>query len=285
MIHLMLPSVRQSSARTMKRAPLRVRSFGASDQGRVRDTNEDRFLIMPLTSPYRPDLPGGAASRGHLFAVADGMGGALAGETASALAIAVIEELLAPVLCADRAPDHTEIVDALRGALDRADARLLQAAEGRPDLDGMGTTLTVAYSRGRRLFVAHVGDSRCYLLREGVLRRLTNDHTFVQEMVRQGVLPPERAAHHGLRHVLSNAVGANTPPPDVELTTEELMPGDTLLLCTDGLTDMLSDDDIAVILDETKEPVPAGEMLIEQANDRGGRDNVTVVVARYESAP
>ncbi|MFT3774260.1 MAG: protein phosphatase 2C domain-containing protein [Minicystis sp.] len=284
MIHLTFPSLRQGSARAAKRPRLRVRSFGKSDLGRVRSTNEDRFLVAPLSPQHRDDLPEGVVDRGHIFAVADGMGGATAGEAASALALDVVEESLVPALCAVEPPDRAQIREALRAVLKYADSRLLGAAAGRPDLDGMGTTLTVACSTGRRLFVAHVGDSRCYLLRNGVLRRLTNDHTIVQEMVRQGVLEPERAAHHGLRHVLSNAIGANTIPPEVELHEEDLEPGDTVLLCTDGLNEMVSDDDIAVILHSMREPVPACEELIGRANDAGGQDNVTVVVAHYEQA-
>jgi protein phosphatase len=140
----------------------------------------------------------------------------------------------------------------------------------------------VAYSFGGELFIAHVGDSRCYLLRKGALYQLTSDHTVVQELVRQGILPAERAASHELRHVITNVVGGERPGLQVELHKVMSAPGDVVLLCSDGLTEMLQDDGIAAILAAAPEPSVACDRLVMRANELGGRDNVTVVVARFD---
>jgi protein phosphatase len=279
MIHVTL---RQGGARPKRRPKLRMKSFGLTDQGRERTSNEDRFLVAPLVAPHRADLPRGVTDRGHLFVVADGMGGANAGERASEVAIEVVEQHLVPMLCAPRPLERARIVEAMRYAVIRADADLLEEAAHRPDLEGMGTTLTMAYVLGRDLFIAHVGDSRCYVLRDGELRRLTQDHTMVEEMVRTGVLQPERAVHHGLRHLLTNVVGGNPTPAEAEVHELEMAPGDVLLLCSDGLTEMVPDEEIAYLLGEHAEPMLACEALVARANELGGRDNVTAIVARHD---
>jgi protein phosphatase len=157
-------------------------------------------------------------------------------------------------------------------------------AELHPELAGMGTTVTMAYNFGPRLFLIHVGDSRCYLLRNGHLYRLTHDHTVVEEMVRQGQLQPEEAAHHHLRHLITNAVGGPNPGVQVECHRIDLEPGDTILLCSDGLTAMVPDDRIAAVLQGDRDPRLACERLVAEANERGGTDNTTVIVARFEAA-
>jgi protein phosphatase len=176
-------------------------------------------------------------------------------------------------------------IDALeefKAALRRADARVCETASRHPELRGMGTTLTMAYDHGTELFVAHVGDSRCYLLRCGVLHQLTRDHTWVQELVDGGVLPAENVPHHELRHIITNAVGGPSPGVQVEVHKVDLEAGDVVLLCTDGLTEMLPDETIAGVLRAETDPPVACQRLVQLANDRGGRDNVTVVVARYD---
>jgi PPM family protein phosphatase len=175
----------------------------------------------------------------------------------------------------------TSVLREFKEALQTADACVYAAAAKEPGLRGMGTTLTMAYSRGSDLFVAHVGDSRCYLYRLGVLHRLTHDDTLVNEMVENGLIPPEKAANHTFRHIITNVVGGPRPGVHAEVHRMGLEPGDVLLLCTDGLTGMLTDDRIATTIATMTSPQEACEQLVRIANEQGGEDNVTVVVARY----
>jgi PPM family protein phosphatase len=147
----------------------------------------------------------------------------------------------------------------------------------------MGTTVTLAYSFGSRLFLVHVGDSRCYLFRARQLHRLTHDHTLVEEMIDRGELQPEEAAHHRLRHVITNVVGGHEPGVHVECHRLDLEPDDALLLCSDGLTEMIPDTRIAAVLEAEHEPRTACQRLVAEANDLGGRDNITIIVARFEA--
>jgi protein phosphatase len=147
----------------------------------------------------------------------------------------------------------------------------------------MGTTLTLAYRLNDMLFMAHVGDTRCYLFRNRLLYRLTRDHTLVEEMVRRGALKPEEAAHHRWRHVVTNAVGGDSAEVKVEVHQVHLEAGDAMLLCSDGLTNMVPDEEIARTLQAETEPERACKQLVAQANRQGGDDNITVIVARFEA--
>jgi protein phosphatase len=274
--------------------PLAVRSFGLTDRGRVRPTNEDQFLVAVLlkalhveqTSLPQPQVLH-SSDRSHLFVVADGMGGHAGGEKASALAIDSVESFILETFkwfaqCKGREQD--QVLADFQRALARANARVLDEAAARPELHGMGTTLTLAYSLNDELFVAHVGDSRCYLCRGGALYRLTHDHTLVEEMVRRGALRPEEAAGHRWRHVITNAVGAGSAEVKVEVHKLRLESGDRLLLCSDGLTEMLADEEIGQILAAEAEPEPTCRHLVARANEAGGKDNVTVVVVHFRAA-
>lgn len=274
--------------------PLAVRSFGSTDTGRVRASNQDQFLIAELTKAMRiwqtslsePSARFGE-ERAHVFIVADGMGGHAAGEQASALVVAAIERFalntLKWFLHAGRA-DTERVLSEFRSALSQADAEILHEAVEHPKLAGMGTTLTMAYHIDRQLCVAHVGDSRAYLYRGGDLQQITHDHTVTAEMVRLGQLQPEDVIHHRLRHVITNVVGGPEAGVYVEAHALELQPGDRLLLCSDGLTEMLPHDVVALTLKDNSEPEPACTSLLKQANDAGGRDNITVVVADFDQA-
>jgi serine/threonine protein phosphatase PrpC len=272
--------------------PLSVQSFGLTDVGRRRDTNQDQFVTASLMRALwveQSSIPQSALryadDRGHVFIVADGMGGANGGEKASAIAVDAMEVFLLNALRWLLALDGSKEASVLRdfkSALLRADACVYAAATQDRGLRGMGTTLTMAYTLDADLFVAHVGDSRCYLLRSGTLLQLTRDDTLVQQMVETGLLTPETAAEHALRHVITNVVGGPSPGLQAEVHHTRLEPGDVLLLCTDGLTGMLPDDRIATVLQACAAPQDACEQLVKLANEQGGTDNVTVVVARYQ---
>jgi protein phosphatase len=272
-----------------------VRSFGRTDPGKVRPSNEDQFLIAELgrvmwvhhTSLSLPQTQHGL-NRAHVFLVADGMGGHQAGEVASALTVATLEGFILNVLRRfsnlQDADEQTVLKD-FQTALRQADARIFEETAHRPEFKGMGTTLTMALASNWKLFVVHAGDSRCYLFRAGELRQLTTDHTLVGELVRRGVLKPEEATHHQFRHVITSFVGGGERGGQVEVKKLDLQAGDVLLLCSDGLTEMLADDRIRAFLQAEPDPRAACDRLVAEANERGGRDNVTAVVARFEAAP
>ncbi len=275
-------------------APPRVRSHGSTDKGKVRSSNEDQFLIGELartlwvrqTSLPQPETQHGR-NRAYVFLVADGMGGHRAGEVASAMTVASIEAYVLHILKRFsnlQTADEPTVLKDFRTALREADARLAEESAHHPEFAGMGTTLTMAFTSGWKLWVFHAGDSRCYLLRGSQIRQLTVDHTLAGELARRGVIKPEEVVHHQWRHVVTNVLGGGSVGVQTEVQMAELQPDDRILLCSDGLTDMLDDRDIAAILAAEKEPKPACERLIVEANARGGKDNVTAIVACFETA-
>ena len=166
----------------------------------------------------------------------------------------------------------------------QADARIFEEAAGHPDMFGMGTTLTLALAIDWRLFIAHVGDTRCYLYSQNQLQQLTQDHTMVADMVRVGEMSAKDAARHPLRHAMTNVVGGNEPGVQGEVHKLDLEPGDILLICSDGLTEMLADEHIAAVIASDPDPKSICERLVADANQQGGTDNITVVVSVF-SAP
>jgi protein phosphatase len=272
--------------------PFAVRCFGSTDVGRVRASNEDQFLIAELTKAMRiwhTSLSEPAArfggERAHLFLVADGMGGHAAGERASTLAVAAIERFALNTLkwfFHSGQSDTQRILKEFQEALRDADVQILRQASLDPMLTGMGTTLTMAYHIDRQLCVAHVGDSRAYLYRGGHLHQITHDHTLTAEMVRLGQLTADEVTNHHLRHVITNVVGGFEVGVQVEAHALTLQAGDRLVLCSDGLTDMLSTQAIVATLENNADPEAACRALVMQANDAGGRDNITAIVARFD---
>jgi protein phosphatase len=260
----------------------------------VRQNNEDQFLIAELTKSMRvrqttlrePHLQVGD-ERAHLFLVADGMGGERAGERASALAVTAIEQFTLNTFKWFLGSDNAEAKHALgafQTALNHADARVFDEAAEHPELEGMGTTLTMAFHLGTQLCVVHVGDTRAYVYRNAELHQLTEDHTIVADMVRNGTVDPGAAARHPLRHVITNVIGGRDRGVRVEARSLELQAGDYLVLCSDGLTEMVPSAAIAGILSAHDEPKATATQLVEQANDSGGRDNITVIVVRFDGA-
>jgi len=237
-------------------------SFGETNPGRKRRRNEDAFVCEP-----------------PLFAVADGMGGAQAGEIASSLAAAAV----AGGLNGAQAPqDAEELVVEL---IQEANRRVHDRATSDASASGMGTTLTVALARADDVVaIGHVGDSRVYLLRDGVFEQLTDDHSLVAELVRRGELSPEEAEGHPQRSVITRALGTD-PDVDVDVFSVEGRSGDVFLLCSDGLSTMVDPDTMANIVERHRgRPDAAARALIKAANDGGGEDNITAVLFEIDGA-
>lgn len=274
-----------------QRGSLAVQAFGATDKGQVRPNNEDQFLVARLNKSLnvlQTSLPQPknrqSSDCSHLFIVADGMGGHAAGEQASALAIDSVETFVLEALkwfSHQKGEDDDKLLADFRQALGQAHERVRHEAQEHPELYGMGTTLTLAYSLNDELYVAHVGDSRCYLFRDRILYAVTQDHTLVEEMVRKGVLKPEDAVQHRWRHVITSTVGGESAKVRVDVHRLHLVPGDSVLLCSDGLTEMQTGDEIAAILQAAADPATACRELIAAANAAGGKDNITVIVAKF----
>lgn len=234
------------------------RAAAASDVGRVRAGNEDSF--------HRGDA---------VFAVADGMGGHVAGEIASRTALEPLADLDGKVF-----PDGQAALDALRDAIVDANLTVAEKARLEPEYRGMGTTLTAAMIEGRRLHVAHVGDSRAYLLRHDEFAQISTDHTLVQHLIDEGQITPEEAAVHPQRSIITRAIGVS-PEIDVDAFSLDIEPGDELLLCSDGLSGVVPDAVIADVLREHDDPNQAVQRLIALANEGGGPDNITAVLLRF----
>ena len=270
---------------------LTLTTFGITDRGMVRETNDDQFLIAELSKAMRvlqtslpePKVQVGE-ERAHLFLVADGMGGHQAGERASAIAVAAIEHFTLNTFRwffdTDRAGAQ-KVLAQFQSAVKQADARIAEEAAGHPELKGMGTTVTMAFHLGSQVCLVHAGDSRAYLHRDGELHQLTQDHTLIAELVKKGSVREEDAATHHLRHVITNVVGGPEVGVTVEARAFQVQAGDRLLLCSDGLTEMVTHDKIAAVLAAEAEPEGAARQLLAQANAAGGRDNITVVIARF----
>jgi PPM family protein phosphatase len=268
--------------------------FGAlTDPGKVRGNNEDHFLVARLSKSMhvcKTSLPGEGETQfseeeGYLIVVADGMGGAAAGERASALAVGSIEGFVLNTLKWFEhlgGHDEHELLTELRHSLEWADRTVIERGRGNRAFDGMGTTLTMAYSIAANMFIVHAGDSRAYLFRACELEQLTTDHTIVQVLIDAGAISPEDAKGHHLRHVVTNVIGGPNEGVSAEIHKLNLLDGDVLLFCTDGLTGPVDDDAIADILTRHPDPEDACTRLVDLAINRGGPDNVTVVVARYQ---
>ena len=245
---------------------------GVTDRGRVRTSNQDAFAVL---------------NECGIWIVADGMGGRAGGDIASRITVEGVAGELSQRLGA-RLSDSTEIQsrsDLLHQVIHRSNQAVRDEASQRPELLGMGTTLVILMILPRpqpTALIAHVGDSRAYCLRSGVLTQITRDHSFVEESLRNGLLTQAEAVDHPMRHVLTRAVGAE-PEVETEITIHALAPQDMLLVCTDGLTKMLPDRIIRDLLSQpAASPHRMCQALVNEANARGGEDNITVVLVRKE---
>ena len=248
-----------------------MRFSGKTDIGRERNTNEDAYLILEHPPFY-------------IFGVADGMGGHAAGEVASSLVFSVIREFLAANGEGLETMDATEenYFTFLTNMISEANYGIWQASRGNRNYHGMGTTITLALLHRDRYYVAHVGDSRAYSINGEGIRQITRDHSLVEEMVELGQLDKDFAQVHPQRHVLTRALGTN-PHVDVDFYQGDFLPGDTLLLCTDGLTSQVREDEILEAFQNPEGGKDAADALVGLANQRGGPDNITVVVVHNTS--
>jgi len=290
---MVLPQLREPVPNAARQV-LEVHAFGLTDIGCVRESNEDQFLVAELAKTMRishTSLPDPKVQFGnehaHLFLVADGMGGHNAGECASAMAVTAIQQFTLNTLKWFFHPggdDAQRVLTQFQKALREAEARIFEESAERPELTGMGTTVTMAYHLDSQLCIVHAGDSRAYTFEEGELRQVTHDHTVAAELVRRGELKPEEVARTRFRHLITNVVGGNEALHFVEAHALQLQAGDRLLLCSDGLTEMLTNDAIAATLRDELDPEAGCRKLVTQAKDAGGRDNITVVIARFDAA-
>jgi protein phosphatase len=264
---------------------IRVEVFAKTDQGRTRDHNEDRFLVADLTrktASLQPDVrQHDIGPRGTLFVVADGMGGAAAGELASEMATdAIYAHLLKTWNAGDEATPQ-RFAYRLKEAVEVANASIHAHAKAHPEVRGMGTTTTAAGVLNDHLYLTQVGDSRAYLIRGGQAHQITKDQSLMQRLVEAGELTEDEAAQSERRNIILQALGPD-PKVKVDLTHQEVRRGDVLVLCSDGLSGQVKKDEIAQIVSTTPNLSAACDKLITLANERGGPDNITVVIARFE---
>ncbi|MEO6529066.1 MAG: Stp1/IreP family PP2C-type Ser/Thr phosphatase [Gemmatimonadaceae bacterium] len=265
--------------------PVIVQVFGRTDVGRMREHNEDAFVVADLTrgnATLQPEVRQHVVGdRGTLFMVADGMGGAAAGEIASAMAIEAVLREISEALSTGEAPSDATFATSVKRATGAANAEIHGFALEHPEFRGMGTTATVAGVLADSVYLAQVGDSRAYLVRDGVARQITKDQSLMQKLVEAGELTEEEAEQSERRNIILQALGPE-PTIKVDLTRQQLRRGDQLVLCSDGLSGQVRSDEIARVVTEEKDLMAACKRLIDRANDAGGPDNITVIVVRFD---
>jgi len=265
-------------------APFVISAFACSDVGQVRPVNEDSFLIADLSRQIRINKSGKleffSGPCGALFAVADGMGGAAGGETASRLGLDSVYREVQRSIREIREPEAEEIEEILIDAVADANRRVYTIACENEDLQGMGTTLTAALELNGRLAIAQIGDTRAYLFRDGQIRQLTRDQSLVGQKVMAGALTEEMARRDPERNILLQALGVN-PEVEIAMQSAALRLDDVLLLCSDGLHAQMSSSEIYETVAESTSPHSACIDLVNLANRRGGPDNITVLLIRF----
>jgi protein phosphatase len=264
---------------------VRVSAFGKTDLGRAREHNEDTFLVADLSiqnASLQPEIRDHAVGpKGSLFLVADGMGGAVAGELASQMATDVIYRHLSTVWATDAETSQDRFAYRMKEAVELANHRIFEYAREHPELRGMGTTATVAGVLNDGLWLAQIGDSRAYLARGGEVIQLTKDQSLMQRLVDAGELTQEEADQSERRNIILQALGPD-PRVKVDLTHQKLRRGDTLVICSDGLSSQVRREEIGELIETSSGLSDLCSALIDLANGRGGPDNITVVAARFD---
>jgi protein phosphatase len=264
-----------------------VSVFGRTDVGRTREHNEDAFVVADLSTDnptLQPEVRRHTLGpKGTLFMVADGMGGAAAGEIASAMAVEVVLGELREKWIPHESSDSQEFVRAIKRATAAANQQIHNFAGSHSEYRGMGTTATVAGLLGDTLYVAQVGDSRAYLVRDGVARQITKDQSLMQKLIEAGELTEEEAAQSERRNIILQALGPE-PLIKIDLTHQKVRRGDVLVLCSDGLSGQVGKDEIARVVAEEPDLISACKRLIDRANENGGPDNITVIAARFDGS-
>jgi serine/threonine protein phosphatase PrpC len=252
-----------------------------SDPGKTRKENEDSFVIFSFDFVYES-----RRKNITLLVIADGMGGHKSGEKASELGVGGITEAIINRILAR---DHIiltgeDIKNSIQTAAREVNVSLFNLGERNSQLKGMGTTLTLALVMGNAAYIGHVGDSRAYIVSKDEMRQITRDHSLVQEMVDRGELTPEEARTHPRKNIITRAIGVYKDI-DVDVYEEYIFGDDYLLLCCDGLTDMVTDQEIYTVVMSNDDPQQICDILIQKANEKGGRDNISVIVAQFDELP
>jgi protein phosphatase len=268
----------------MSDAPMQIEVFGRTDVGMTRDHNEDSFLVANLTTRQASLQPEvrvhELGRRGSLFMVADGMGGAAAGELASEMATETVFNHMVEAWGNDPEVTEQRFAWRLKEAVELANGRIHEYARTHPENKGMGTTTTATGCFAGALYVTQVGDSRAYLIRMGKIVQITKDQSLVQRLIDAGEMTEEEAAVSERRNIILFALGPD-PTVKVDLTRQELRRGDVLIMCSDGLSGLVKSDDMLRIVTGATDLVSACKELIDLANERGGPDNITCIVARF----
>ena len=269
----------------MSAGPVKVTVFGKTDLGRTRDHNEDTFLVADLSSGNASLLPEvrehEIGPRGSLFMVADGMGGAAAGELASEMATDLIYRHLSTAWAEDEDASPARFAFRMKEAVELANQQIYGYAREHPEVRGMGTTVTAAGVFGDQLYLTQIGDSRGYLVRNGSAIQLTRDQSLMQRLVDAGELTQEEAEQSERRNIILQALGPD-PRVKVDLSHQVLRRGDTLLICSDGLSGLVKREEFADMVAAHADRPSLCTSLIDLANERGGPDNITVVAARFD---
>jgi serine/threonine protein phosphatase PrpC len=274
-------------------ARVKVDLAAQSHQGHVRDSNEDHYLAVRITRSLETVLtnlgegvlPKSFDETAYGMLVADGMGGMAAGEIASSTALLRLLELVAEtpdwIMKMNQRENAATLMRRMTLRFRQIDDELREQGETDPSVLGMGTTLTVAATLGADLFLGHIGDSRAYLLRGEKLHQLTKDHTLAQALIDAGIARAGDTSTRAMQHVLTAALGSTGKRTDPQVQRLHLNDGDQLLLCTDGLTEMVADNEVAAVLADANSSQAACQALVDLALAGGGKDNITVVLARY----
>ncbi len=265
--------------------PVKLHLFAKTDLGKTRDHNEDNYLVADLTRRVHELTPSvknhDVGERGSLLMIADGMGGAAAGEVASEMAADSVYEHLEHTWLTDKEATAQRFAFRLKEAIETANTKIHNYAKEHPEVRGMGTTTTAAGVLGDHLYLTQIGDSRAYLVRNGTAIQITKDQSLMQRLVEAGELTEEEAAHSERRNIILQALGPDAKIK-VDLTYQELRKGDTVVLCSDGLSGQVKKEEIAEIAGKAVDLAAACDQLIALANERGGPDNITVIIARFD---